>query len=333
MSAPTTSPTTSATTAAATARVASASFRAIGTTNTVLATEPEALDAALAITRSHLRAVDRAVSRFRDDSEVSHLAVRARRGPADAFVSPTFADYLEAALRVARLTGGLVDPTIGSALAAEGYDADLDVVRARGVFHQSLVAAVPHWHSVHLNVSARRVSVARGTLLDLGASAKAHAADTIAALLGARLPGGFLVNLGGDLAVGGVVPEPGWAIGIVDAGGHTVQVVESTGQAVATSSTRLRTWQSDDGPRHHIVDPRTGRTAPTVWAQVSCAGASCLEANAASTAAIVLGVDAPDWLAQQGVPARLDGLDGRVVTTPGWPGPTAPVASRTRSAA
>ncbi|WP_076263648.1 FAD:protein FMN transferase [Intrasporangium flavum] len=313
--------------------LASASFRAIGTTNTVLVTEPDVLDAALALTRSHLRAVDRAVSRFRDDSEVSRLAARARRGPAEAFVSPTFADYLDAALRAARLTGGLVDPTIGSALAAEGYDADLDAVRARGVFHQSVVAAVPRWHSVHLNVSARRVSVARGTLLDLGASAKAHAADTIAAMLGDRLPGGFLVNLGGDLAVGGLVPEPGWAVGIVDAAGHTVQVVESTGQAVATSSTRLRTWQSDDGPRHHIVDPRTGRTAPGVWAQVSCAGASCLEANAASTAAIVLGADAPDWLAQQGVPARLDGVDGRVVTTPGWPGPTAPVSSRPSRAA
>jgi thiamine biosynthesis lipoprotein len=320
-------------TAGATAPVASASFRAIGTTNTVLVTEPDVLDAALAVTRSHLRAVDRAVSRFRDDSEVSRLAVRARRGPAETFVSPTFADYLEAALRVARLTGGLVDPTVGSALAAEGYDADLDVVRARGVFHRSTVAPVPHWHSVHLNVSARRVSVARGTLLDLGASAKAHAADTIATMLGERLPGGFLVNLGGDLAVGGVVPEPGWAVGIVDAAGHTVQVVESTGQAVATSSTRLRTWQSDDGPRHHIIDPRTGRTAPVVWAQVSCAGASCLEANAASTAAVVLGADAPDWLAQQGVPARLDGVDGRVVTTPGWPRPTAPVSSHPGRAA
>src|SRR6478735_3562452 len=131
MSAPMTSPTTSAT-----PPVASASFRAIGTTNTILATEPDALDAALAITRSHLRAVDRAVSRFRDDSEVSRLALRARRGPAEAFVSPTFADYLEAALRVARLTGGLVDPTIGSALVAEGYDGDLDVVRGRGGFHQ-----------------------------------------------------------------------------------------------------------------------------------------------------------------------------------------------------
>jgi thiamine biosynthesis lipoprotein len=298
-----------------------ATFRTIGTTCSVVATEPDALDDAVATAQGHLRAVDRAVSRFRPDSEVSLLARRARHAPAEAFVSPTFADYLEAALRAARLSGGLVDPTVGSALVAEGYDTDLDAVRARGTFHQSFVAAVPRWHSVHLNVSARRVAVARGTLLDLGASAKAHAADTIAALLGSTLPGGFVVNLGGDLALGGVLPDDGWAVGIDDATGRTVQVVESTGQAVATSSTQLRTWQADDGAHHHIVDPRTGRSAPVAWAQVSCAAATCLEANAASTAAIVLGVDAPEWLVAQGVPARLDALDGRVVTTPGWPAP------------
>ena len=88
----------------------------------------------------------------------------------------------------------------------------------------------------------------------------------------------------------------GWSIGIEDAAGAVRQVVMSTGQAIATSSTQLRVWDTDDGPRHHIVDPRTGRMAPVVWSQVSCAAASCLEANAASTAAIVLGADAPAWL-------------------------------------
>jgi thiamine biosynthesis lipoprotein len=299
--------------------VATGTFRAIGTTNSVLVTRPDVLADALDIAQRHLHEVDRAVSRFRTDSEVSLLAARARRAPAEAFVSPTFAAYLHAALRVARLTGGLVDPTVGSALVAEGYDGDLDLVRSRHGFHQVRVAGVPHWHTVHLNVSARRVSVAPGTLLDLGASAKAYAADCIAALLAESLPGGFAVNLGGDVAVSGDLPEHGWAIGVEDASGATRQVVTSTGQAIATSSTQLRVWDTDDGPRHHIVDPRTGHTAPAVWSQVSCAAATCLEANAASTAAIVLGADAPDWLARQGVPARLETRDGRVLTTPGWP--------------
>jgi thiamine biosynthesis lipoprotein len=306
-------------TATTTRKAGAATFAAIGTTNTILASDPDVLDDAVALAGQHLRELDRAVSRFRPDSEVSRLAVRARRAPAEAFVSPTFAAYLGAALRVARLTGGLVDPTVGSALVAVGYDADLDVVRARPDFHQTRVGSVPRWHTVHLNPSARRVTVAPGTLLDLGATAKAHAADTIAELLAERLAGGFVVNLGGDVAVSGAFPPQGWSIGIEDAGGVTRQVVSSTGQAIATSSTQRRVWTADGVPRHHIVDPRTGHTAPAVWAQVSCAAATCLEANAASTAAVVLGLDAPAWLEANGIPARLDAVDGRVVTTTGWP--------------
>ncbi|GAB3052486.1 FAD:protein FMN transferase [Intrasporangium mesophilum] len=300
---------------------AGGTFRAIGTTNQILCTRPDLLDRAVDLAQSHLREVDRAVSRFRTDSELMRLAGRARRAPAEAFLSPTCAAYLDAGLRAARLTGGLVDPTIGAALVAAGYDDDLDRVRARGEFRQVSIGRVPHWHSVHLNVSARRVSVAAGTLLDLGATAKAHAADTIAAALAESLPGGFLVNLGGDVAVSGELPRGGWSVGVDDADGRTRQVVTSTGQAFATSSTRLRVWQTVDGPRHHIIDPRTGRTATCTWQQVTCAGATCLEANAASTAAIVLGEDAAEWLATQGIPSRLDRADGAVLVTPGWPEP------------
>jgi thiamine biosynthesis lipoprotein len=109
-------------------------------------------------------------------------------------------------------------------------------------------------------------------------------------------------------------------VGVEDAEGQVVQVLAlRVGQAVATSSTRLRTWVAPDGgTRHHIIDPRTGSTAAATWAQATCVGATALEANAASTAAVVLGEDAPAWLEANGVPARLDDGD-RVVTTAGWP--------------
>jgi thiamine biosynthesis lipoprotein len=301
-------------------------LEAFGTTNSLLVARADVADEAAQLALAHLADVDRAVSRFRPDSEVSRLAARAEQGPVEGFVTTTFTAYLMAALRAARLTGGLVDPTVGSAVVATGYDADITEVRSRGVFRQTRIAGVPRWHAVHLNPSARRVEVPRGTRLDLGASAKAHAADTVATMLADTLPGGFLVNLGGDIAVAGQPPRGGWAIGIDDASGHQLQVVTSEGQAVATSSTQRRAWQGDDGPHHHIVDPRTGRTAVTVWAQVSCAGATCLEANAASTASIILGEDAPEWLVSQGIPARLDDVDGRVVLTPGWPEPIARAA-------
>ncbi len=302
--------------------VVQAEFRAIGTTNRILATDLTVLTEATAIAREHLDALDRAVSRFRPDSEVCRLAARAAGGPASTLASPTFAAALRAALHAARVTDGLVDPTVGSAVVANGYDADLDAVRDRASFQRTRLADVPGWENVEIDASDR-VTVPAGCLIDLGATAKAFAADTIAGLLADRLPGGFLVNLGGDIAVSGPLPAGGWRVGVQTADGAVAQVVTTTGQGLATSSTRLRTWATDPGHNraHHIVDPRTGLTAPSTWAQVSCAGASALEANAASTAAIVLGPDAPAWLQAHGIPARLDERDGEVTLTCGWPVP------------
>lgn len=301
----------------------SATFEAIGTTCQVLVTEPGALVEAAAIARDHLAVVDRAVSRFRPDSEVCRLAEQAAHGPAWAFASPVFTSYLLAALRAARLSEGLVDPTVGAALVATGYDADLDAVRARAGSAGLGPAAVPGWRRVAMDPTTRRVTVPPGTLLDLGASAKAHAADTIARLLTDRLAGGFLVNLGGDIAVAGPAPHGGWRVGVEGLDGGIDQVVVTTGDAVATSSTIRRTWAAGVGVRHHIIDPRTGDTADTPWALVTCVGATALEANTASTSAVVLAESAPAWLAGHGIPARLVDLAGEVTTTEGWPEATA----------
>jgi thiamine biosynthesis lipoprotein len=303
---------------------AASRFRSIGTTCQILATDPAALPPALVIAREQLEDLDRAASRFRADSEVCRLAELARTATVIAPVSAVLADYLGAALDMARLTDGLVDPTVGSAVVAAGYDADLDEIRARTAYAPTAAHAVtvPGWRSVTLDTANLQVRLPAGCLIDVGSTAKAHAADRIAALLAARLPGGFLVNLGGDIAVAGPPPSAGWQVGVEDAAGDIPQVVATHEQAIATSSTRLRTWAVADGTiRHHIVDPRAGRTAPDTWAQVSCSAASALEANAASTAAIVLGPEAPAWLEARGIPARLDGADGRIVLVGGWPEP------------
>ncbi|GAA4725075.1 FAD:protein FMN transferase [Pedococcus ginsenosidimutans] len=322
---------------------ASASFEAIGTHHHLIVTRPETLGAAISVARDHLAELDAAVSRFRPDSEVSALARQHAGRDATALVSPVFAASLAAALRSARLTDGLVDPTVGGAVIASGYDDDLAVVRARTAGPDGRTTdgrttdgrttdsrteehapVVPGWRSVDLDESLRRVRVPAGTVLDLGASAKAWAADAIAARLAASLDGGFLVNLGGDLAVSGELPADGWQVAVEGTAGEVRQVVASHGQAFATSSTGRRTWTHRGGTRHHIVDPRTGRTAPVVWEQVTCAAATAVEANAASTAAVVLGLEAPAWLAARGIPARLDPAGGgAVVTTPGWPRPGA----------
>ena len=304
-------------------------FRAIGTSVRLLTTDPRSLAPATDVLRDHLDALDLAASRFRPDSEVSRLAAAAAEGPARRYASPELAGAVRAALHAARITSGLVDPTVGSAVVASGYDADIDVVRGRrGPSGTPTTtpggdrSSVPGWRSVTIDPDGL-LTVPQGCLLDLGATAKAQAADVVAARLAARLPGGFLVNLGGDIALSGENPPGGWCIAVEGSSPAARELVGlSSGQAVATSSTRLRTWRGPGGERrHHIVDPRTGRTAPARWAEVTCVGATALEANAASTAAVVLGADAPDWLTAHGIPARLERLDGSVVHTPGWPIP------------
>lgn len=305
---------------------AATTFHAIGTTNRIHVTDTATLLPATTIAREHLAELDAAASRFRPDSEVSDVARLAAHKSVRTPVSPLLADYLRAAIRGARITDGLVDFTVGAALVAAGYDLDLDVVRGRtepfrlsaDALSRAGQSSVPGWQAVTLD-GLDVLTCPAGTLIDLGATAKAHAADVIARRLHAALPGGFLVNLGGDIASSGTLPPGGWRIGVEAADGRVRQVVALTGQAIATSSTQLRTWQTEAGPAHHIIDPRTGRPAEAVWAQVTCVAADALEANAATTAAVVLGADAPAWLSDNGIPARLDHRDGTVATTPGWP--------------
>ena len=92
-----------------------------------------------------------------------------------------------------------------------------------------------------------------------------------------------------------------------------------TSGGLATSSTQTRRWRTSAGWAHHIVDPRTGRNPEPLWRTAAVAAASCVDANAASTAAIVLGPTAPEWLSGLGLPALLVDQQGSVTTLAGWP--------------
>jgi thiamine biosynthesis lipoprotein len=81
----------------------------------------------------------------------------------------------------------------------------------------------------------------------------------------------------------------------------------------------VRRWRAGHIELHHIVDPRTGRPAQSPWRTVTVAGRSCVEANVASTASIVLGATAPGWLSRSGLPGRLVRTNGAVVCAAGWP--------------
>jgi thiamine biosynthesis lipoprotein len=281
----------------------------------LVVTDPAALDPALLLVDDLLADVEAAASRFRPDSEVSVLAP----GPdGTVLVSPMLADLLEEALDAARRTDGAVDPTIGASLAALGYDRDIRLVES-GPGLVALVRPVPGWRTLRL--AGRRLGLPAGVQLDLGATAKAVAADRAAALVADRLGTGVLVSLGGDIATAGPAPAEGWQVRVQDTGADPAcQVALPAGSALATSSTVRRTWHRSGEQLHHIIDPATGRSADTSWRSVSVAATTCSIANAAATATIVKGAAGLAWLSATRLPARLVDRDGTVHLRNGWPG-------------
>lgn len=302
------------------AAAAGSSWRALGTSASVLVLGTGAHDAARAVVEAELRAIDAACSRFREDAEVA--AVNASRGR-PVRISALLAEALEVALRAARLTDGLVDPTVGAALVLAGYDRDFDRIRPSRV-RPLRAGRVAGWHVVELDRAACVVRVPDGVRLDLGATAKALAADRAAARAHAATGAtGVLVNLGGDIAVAGDPPAGGWPVRVADSHRAPVdapgQVVTIAAGGLSTSSTAVRRWRRRGGDAHHIVDPRSGAPAAEHWRTVSVAAATCVDANIASTAAIVLGPAAVGWLGERGLPARLVPAAGGERFTAGWP--------------
>ena len=311
------------------AEPATASFRAIGTTVVVAVTDPAALEDARAITEAYVDELDLAASRFRDDSELSRANAAAGR---PTHVSALLVDLVEVALRAAESTDGLVDPSLGAAMRIIGYDRDFAELAAprdhpagadRPVRLTARIRQVPGWQAVRLDRDRRTLTVPAGVELDLGATAKARVADLAAHAVADATGGGALVSLGGDLAVAGEVPPGGFVVRVADrhdAGPDEpgVTIALSSG-GLATSGTAARRWEHAGRTMHHLVDPATGLPAETCWRTVTVAASSCLEANTATTASIIMGWRAEQWLGVRGLPARLVAGDGHAVAVAGWP--------------
>ncbi len=302
---------------------AAADWQAIGTLVRLVVTDPLMLDAGRRILEAEIDALDAACSRFRADSELRMLE---RHAGTPAPVSPLLAHTVSASLRAADLTGGDVDPTVGAAMEAIGYDRDFSLITSGGLPVRVTMRRADGWRLVVLDEQLNLLTLPPGVRLDLGATAKAWAADHAALRLTAELGCGVLVSLGGDIAVGGEPPAGGWRVRVQDATGHPddtpagpAAVVSITGGGLATSSTTARRWRRGGDWMHHIIDPRSGLPAETPWRTVTVAAATALDANIASTAAVIRGDGAPAWLTQLGLPARLVGADGTVRTLSGWP--------------
>jgi len=276
--------------------VALKSWKALGTSVHVLSTHDGGLEAASTAVRDVLEDVDEAYSRFREDSELTQLNANAGR---TIRISPLLATAIDAALRAARLTDGAVDPTIGRAIRVAGYDDDFSRIAAedseeRGGEMKLSAWRVPGWQGIRLDPRLRTVWLPHGVELDLGSTGKALAADLAAtAAIAAAGEGGVLVSLGGDISIAGEPPSEGWRILVAEDsrvrpdGDGDVICVPAGG--VATSSTTVRRWSRGGAVLHHIIDPQTSLPTSGPFRTVTVVAATCLDANIASTAAIVRG--------------------------------------------
>jgi len=300
--------------------VAVAQRAALGTSARVAVWPPESLGRALIAVDAVLDELDHQASRFRADSELSWIN---QAGGGLFLLSDGLAQAIGVALAAARWTGALADPTVGTALVSLGYDRDFAAIDPDRPEPAPPPRPAPGWESVQLAGVMLRIPA--GTRLDLGATAKGLGSDRAAraAMSVTGHPGGVLVGLGGDIAIAGITPRGGWPVTVADdsdpAGRPAGQLVRLPAGAIATSSISCRTWRRAGRTLHHIVDPRTGLPADGPWRMASVAAATCADANAAATAAIVAGHRAEGWLTATGLPARLAGRDGNVRYVGGWP--------------
>ncbi|MGH9121937.1 MAG: FAD:protein FMN transferase, partial [Acidimicrobiales bacterium] len=279
---------------------------ALGTTAVLVTWPGDAADGALEVLLDEIAAIDAAASRFRADSELTALN---SSGGWWTPVSPLLLQALRVALVAARQTDGAVDPTVGVSMRLLGYDRDFGMLDPDGPPLIARLEAVPGWQVVQVDEAKGQVRWPAGVEVDLGATAKAFAAERAARRAHQATGAGVLVGLGGDIACVGEAPPGGWRVrvtddhrGPIDAPGRDVAIASG---GLATSSTTARAWRRGGEEIHHIVDPGTGRPAQGPWRTVSVAAGNCVDANTAATAAVVKGDSAPSWLAERRLPARL----------------------------
>ncbi len=248
---------------------------------------------------------EQCLSRFRPTSELSRLNRRA--GTGWVTLSPVLTAVLDAALRAAEASAGLVTPTILADLERAGYDRDFASLSAPSRRRTAPTRHPADWHAIRFDATRGRVALPAGMQLDLGGIAKGWAAELAVRRLAEHGPA--LVDAGGDIALIGPRRDgSAWPVAVADPQHpeEHLEVLLLDRGAVATSGIDVRRWVRDGEQRHHIIDPRSGNPAATdLLAVTVIAGDACV-AEMAAKVALMLGHDAAhDWLGRQPALAAL----------------------------
>lgn len=233
--------------------------------------------------------VDRRMSLYRDDSELSALNDTAGSGPVGA--SPALLEVLQAARRYGSLSRGAFDVTVEPLVQVWGlYFFERDELPAATQI-EAARRRVGH-HRIRLDVEAGTVGLEEGTHVDLGAIAKGYAVDRALARLSERGVPAALLDLGGNIGVLGTPPgESSWEIGVRhprDTDSLLGSLRLDPGRSVATTGDYERFVEIDGERYAHVIDPRSGWPVRGIFA-VTVVAPDGIAADALSTAAYVLG--------------------------------------------
>lgn len=286
-------------------RLTAVNGRTMGTTYAVRITDlPSGIDPneLKAKVERILERVNEQMSTYRADSELSRF--NARESTSWMEISSATHKVIGAALRTSRLTGGAFDPTIGPLVNLWGFGPAGP--RARLPAEERVAEAMSR--AGYRKITTRSSSPAlrkheAEIQVDLSGIAKGFGVDEVAALLEESGIGQYLVEIGGELKGRGLNPhgEP-WMIGVEKpmAGRRTVQRVVRLDEAALATSGDYRNFFEKDGRRFtHIIDPRSGRPVAHGLASVTVIARSTMEADALSTALMVLGPEAGAELAER----------------------------------
>ena len=263
-----------------------------------------------------LQGIHRALTRFDERSELSRL--NARPG-AEVPVSAILLHAVRAALWAARLSGGLVDPTLIGELERASYASSraglppaplADALAAAPPRRPAAARSRAEWRRIHVDPHRSTIRLPRGVRIDLGGSTKGLGVDLAADLLAGHPT--YAVDAGGDIRIGGADAAPR-AVRIADPlrGGIAHAFTVAAG-AVATSGLGTRIWRTEHGFAHHLIDPGRGEPAWTGLIQATALAPTALEAETLAKTALLRGPRAgKELLARHGGALILD--DGELM--------------------
>ena len=273
--------------------------------------------------RARVEELEARWSRFRADSEISRL--NRRDGQPTALTADSYL-LVDHAVAGWRRTFGRYDPTVLSAIEAAGYDRSFELLTAGacgtgGPAGGDVPGPAPGCGDLALDPLLRAVTLPPGVGFDPGGIGKGLAADLVVDLLLTEGAAGACVSVGGDGRIAGEPPPGGWRVGIGSPyrEDELLAVVELTDHGIATSSRLMRRWSVDGVDRHHLLDPRSGRSVDNGLDTVTVIADDAWVAEILAKAAFVAGAaDGARFLTSLGVAGLLvESLD-RVRTAGGF---------------